>query len=543
MRFLVSASLLGGTLFACALLVGCDSGEPSDGGPTSPSYYTAEVLNPRLIGGTAEVLRIRVSAGGVPLPEGFFIRIEDPDGPWSVERLTDERGEIEFNFYLPTDSRELPYDFEVYRIVAPDQDLELVATSALVMEVDLPVQLEDATAQLRSLTVTWTRNPNPDFARYILERRYELSGSPEWVEIASIDDEGTTSFADETVISGEFYLYRVTLVLDDDYLIVGRQKAYRAGLTATFSEEAREVEFDPFRNLLYVTSYGSPSPDRMSRLTALDPATMEVVRQIQVGTQPNIASGEIELSADGSILYVTVDREATVWLVDPGTFAYEIVDVSEALNHTKPFRITELSPGRAAVGANGINGGTINQSLRPGVALLDVGAGNEVVRIPPPYDDAWSFTSHVRYLASSPDGETLFVTEALSSDRMFRIDLSRTPAVIEQDVATDGVGRMAVTADKIFSSYGTVFDPITLQPIGAIERGHPILSPDHRLVYVLSTGIFLGDGMQRIYDAQSMSLIREVPSRFTSVRDATVSADGTVAYLIERGDVWAVPLD
>ena len=127
--------------------------------------------------------------------------------------------------------------------------------------------------------------------------------------------------------------------------------------------EAGDLAFDAPRNRLYV------SVPLDNEVLAISLETLEVVRRVPAGSLPR----GIDLSHDGSRLFVAIDDAPAIASVDLETFSITRIEVGELFGGSGSYDVVEGRPGRVFVAASTSSGAS--------VAMIKTDEGNEVVRV------------------------------------------------------------------------------------------------------------------------------------------------------------------
>ena len=224
-----------------------------------------------------------------------------------------------------------------------------------------------------------------------------------------------------------------------------------------------------------------------NQLSVIDASTNTVLTTVALTASPS----ELQLSADGTILYVT-ETDGDVHLFDTATNAPDVITPTIAIG-SNPFGLA-LSP----------DGSTLLVGYAGGVRIVDTAtntAGTTVV-----------VGSGPAFMAFTPDGTRAYVSNQASGS-VSVIDIATatatTPLTIPHPVGLvitpDGTGYVSDYDDnRIYT-----FDTATDQLVGAFIPGgsHPhasAVSPDGTFVYIVNQG---GDDTVTVLDATAQPLI------------------------------------
>ncbi|HEY3643839.1 MAG TPA: hypothetical protein VGM16_00760, partial [Gammaproteobacteria bacterium] len=216
----------------------------------------------------------------------------------------------------------------------------------------------------------------------------------------------------------------------------------------------------------------------------------------------------LNLSHDGSTLYVALGATGSVALVDPDTLTVSsTIDVHAALGGMSTYDVAEAQPGILFITGNGAS------SVSTKVARLDVGAGtsttvagNTTIREAP-------------RLAVSPDGNTVYVSDNPSPSSIYVLDATQVTAPVVRNVGSvlGDFGLFTLTPDgaHIIGSFGDqVFATSDLSVLPqTLETGLSAEAPDGKLIYV-NAAHYVSSGFESPVD-----LVLYDPVQFKQVGD------------------------
>ncbi|MBV9122489.1 MAG: hypothetical protein JO112_03875 [Planctomycetes bacterium] len=302
--------------------------------------------------------------------------------------------------------------------------------------------------------------------------------------------------------------------------------------------QAQDLVYDPVRGHLYA-AVGSKAKDKANTVTALDPATGNVVWSLKVGSDPAV----LALSDDASTLWVALDGAAGIQRID--------VDQRQA-GPLVPFRVGFDNVGAETLAAvpgssEAVVASLYTKGVSPrcaGVVVVEKGWARPALSLP-----AYS----VNRLAYSDDAGTLYGLDNESTGALCRLEVTEKgvrrvesyraslPGSYDQDITfADG---------RLYSTRGKVVDAATGILVGTLSAQGPVtVDVLHHRAYFLE-----GDRVQTKIEAfdtttltprSSYSLPRMTSGTYSFVkpRPRLVQVGGTaLAYNAEQ-QVVLVPL-
>jgi DNA-binding beta-propeller fold protein YncE len=229
-----------------------------------------------------------------------------------------------------------------------------------------------------------------------------------------------------------------------------------------------DLEVDTARQQLYVSVPGNNEVDVISA------KTLEVTDRVAFGGERPYG---LDLSLDGSRLFVALNAAGAVGVIDLETMATSEILVDEALGDAHTYDVVEARPNRLYVSAS------------PGSSGF---AWLTVVRLDE-NNAATRFGSIIRAdptFLVSPDMRSLYVGEGFSPNSLYAFDItSDEPTYVHEDVhgSVEGTDRMDISPDgsRIYLSSGQILrsDALT-QAAQVYSSGVPRVSPDGTRLYM-----------------------------------------------------------
>lgn len=239
-----------------------------------------------------------------------------------------------------------------------------------------------------------------------------------------------------------------------------------------------DAELDEERSLLYV------SVPSLNEVVFVSTATFEVVDRVLVGSRPH----GIDLSLDGSKLFVALNQAAAVAVIDLDTLAVREIVVIEGTDNNLTYDVIEGQPDRlfvtAAPGSSGL-ARVAQVRLDQGDAVSTV-ANDRIIRARP-------------RLLRSPDGRFVYVGEGFSPQSLYKLDLDRedAPIILEDDHGSvSGTDLMEINAEgsRIYLSSGQVLRTGSFAQAGRIDAGIARFGVSQDVVYVAEYPDFSSPG-------------------------------------------------
>ncbi len=274
------------------------------------------------------------------------------------------------------------------------------------------------------------------------------------------------------------------------------------------------MEVDVARQRLYVSV-----PSR-NQIVVISTETYEILERVTVGTGPR----GIDISIDGSLLFVALDGGGSVVFLDLETFSFSKVVIGAELNSSRTRDVIEGRPGRVFVSA-------INDRGPSYVVMINRDANNAATRVA----DGRIISSWPVF-ASSPDQVAVYIGEGFSTttDWLYKLDISETPdsgptagRIILRNVfgSVSGTEKLAVSPDGnfIYTGSGQVLRTNSFIQVGRVGRGVPRVSDDGSLVYVAQVPDKIS-----VYETATYSLVGSItiPCRMSSIQAFDILPNG-----------------
>lgn len=269
-------------------------------------------------------------------------------------------------------------------------------------------------------------------------------------------------------------------------LLVPPAHAAPGDILIPLDDEGFDMEYDAARDRLYVSIPNrneivviSGSTSQVVNRIRLDTAALrralgDSVSDVVVGTRPH----GIDISLDGSLLFVALNETSAVAYVDLETLAVSQVVIGAELGDSRTWDVIEGKPNRVFASANPSSSGFAYIAMikrDEGNAASRV-AGERIIRARPTF-------------AASPDGQFLYVGEGFSPNSLYKLDLSSDAApIVLEDVhgSVSGTDQLGVSPDGglIYLGSGQVLQTSDFVQIGLVDSGVPRVSADGSQVYV-----------------------------------------------------------
>lgn len=229
-----------------------------------------------------------------------------------------------------------------------------------------------------------------------------------------------------------------------------------------------DMELDEPRSLLYV------SVPTFNEVVLISTESFEIVDRVLVGSRPQ----GIDLSQDGSRLFVALNQAAAVAVVDLETLDVTEIEVIAGTDNSLVYDVIEAEPDRLFATANPGSGGFARVAqirLDQGNAISRV-ANNRIIRARPRF-------------ALDPNGRFLYVGEGFSPQSLYKLDLSENDAPIvleDQHGSVSGTDIMEVNGDgsRIYLTSGQVLRTGSFAQAGRVDAGIARFGLSQDIVYV-----------------------------------------------------------
>lgn len=231
--------------------------------------------------------------------------------------------------------------------------------------------------------------------------------------------------------------------------------------TATLSSAGHDLIVDRARAIAYVSL---PETDRV---VSIDLNSMSVLREDVVGSQPR----GMELSVDGSELYVALSGAGSVAIMDLENHSVRAIDVSEQLNGLAAWDVIEPVAGKVLVSADSVPGPTY-------IALIERGLLVRKRRVA----DGHLVLADTGF-AESFDGNAVYLAQRIASNALYKLDATQDgmPIVLEGhrgSVSETKFLEISPDGRRVYTHSGLVLDAASFEEIGEIEEGPMAISSD-----------------------------------------------------------------
>jgi hypothetical protein len=265
---------------------------------------------------------------------------------------------------------------------------------------------------------------------------------------------------------------------------------------------------DDSRSLVYVSI---PSTNQVLAISTL---SFAVVGQMSPGGNPH----GIDISGDGSTLYVALSGAGSVAVVDLGTFTLSsTLNVGSQLGHPSTWDVAEGMPGEVFVSANPGSGGFayITRIDRNNGNQATRVAGNRIIRAGPT-------------MRTSPDRTALYIGEGFSPNSLYRLDITQPTAPLVLEDNHGSVSGTQYTAlhplgDRIFLSSGQVLSTGSFNQLGTIGGGYSAISRDGSWAFAVPTSFGQGPDRVEVYDTTSLALAQTITLQCPTTAVAAVA--------------------
>lgn len=224
-----------------------------------------------------------------------------------------------------------------------------------------------------------------------------------------------------------------------------------------------DMEFDSVRQRLYVSI-----PDlNLIKIISLD--TFTVTNSVVVSDSPH----GIDMSPDGSTLYVALNQSGTVAVLNLDTLDLTEIVIAVELDTSKVYDVIAPVPGLVFASGNPGSSGLAY------IVQIDTANGNQVSR-----------AASSRIIRSNPffaarsTPQFLYVGEGFSPNSVYKLDISQagTPLVLEDHHGSivSGSHHLDVSLDgsRLLLASGQILDTDTLTQSGSVGAGVSIFSSD-----------------------------------------------------------------
>ncbi|MCZ6522263.1 MAG: hypothetical protein O7A68_00135 [Alphaproteobacteria bacterium] len=264
-----------------------------------------------------------------------------------------------------------------------------------------------------------------------------------------------------------------------------------------------DMEFDDARQRLYVTV---PS---FNEVVVISTESFSIVDRIIVGSRPH----GIDLSIDGSQLFVALNQAGAVVVLDPDTSDMTEIVVADVLGSSLAHDVVEGKANRVFVSANPGSGGfawIAMIKLDEGNASVRV-ANNRIIRANPVFED-------------SPDHRFLYIGEGFSPNSLYKLDLDQEDAPIVLEDAhgsVSGTDHLEVNPDgsRIYLTFGQVLRTGSFIQAGLVGSGIAQFGDSLDVVFVANEPDLL-----EVYDTTSFLKVDEMilPCSFNNIEQMVI---------------------
>lgn len=269
-----------------------------------------------------------------------------------------------------------------------------------------------------------------------------------------------------------------------------------------------DMAVDDSRALIYVSV---PTANEVVAISAL---SFQVVGTMSPGNNPR----GIDISGDGSTLYVALNGAGSVAVVDLGTFTLaDTINIGTLLDHPTTWDVAEGMPGEVFVSANPSSGGfayIVRIDRNNGNSAARV-ASNRIIRAGPT-------------LRVSTDRQAMYVGEGFSPNSLYKLDITQpsAPIVLEDNHGSvSGTQHTALTptGDAVFLSSGQVLNTASFNQLGSIASGRSAISRSGLYAFVVPTTFSTGPDRIEVFGTTSLSLQQTIPLPCPASSVATVA--------------------
>ena len=237
-----------------------------------------------------------------------------------------------------------------------------------------------------------------------------------------------------------------------------------ATLDVALDVDGAEMEFDPFRSVVYV------SQPEIDEIAVVSLRTLRQIDRLSVELRPR----GIDLSHDGTRLFVAQSQALSAAILDLETRDVTTVNLSDGfVAGDTVWDIAELRPEKLFVSGRGVvtvhldEGNRLDPALNPLTGCLPV-------------------------LAEGADGRFLYVGECFNPNSLYKLDtlVAGAPVVLEDDHGSvSGTSHLEVSPDgsRIYLASGQVLRTESFFQLTQIEAGIPRFGDREDVVYVATS--------------------------------------------------------
>ncbi len=292
-----------------------------------------------------------------------------------------------------------------------------------------------------------------------------------------------------------------------------------------------DMEVDAARQRLYI------SVPSLNQVVVISTETYEIIERVTVGTEPR----GIDISIDGSLLFVALGGSSSVVFLDLETFNFSQVEIGTELGSPHTWDVIEGRPRRVFVSPDRSSGGVAY------IVMIDRDANNAAIRVA---DGRYYWNRPI--FASSPDRAAVYVGEwRFHPNSLYKLDISDDPVsgttvgpvIRENDHGSvSGTHELAVSPDGniIHTASGQALRTDSFIQVGKVGAGVPRISDDGSLVYVAQAPDTIS-----VYETTTYALVGSVttPCSMDSIHAFDILPNGA-DYVIQADDIVCTgPLD
>lgn len=290
-----------------------------------------------------------------------------------------------------------------------------------------------------------------------------------------------------------------------------------------------DLELDTLRNLAYVSL-----PTR-NEVAVISTDSGKILRRVVVGSRPR----GIDISLDGSKLYVALNGAGAIAVVDLTSYAVGEIVIGDSLGSSSAWDVVEARPNRLFASANPGSSGfawIVQVATDAGNAHWRV-AGYSIIRADPE-------------LVKSVDGTTLYVGEGFSPNSLYRLNLldPLAPIVLEdQHGAVSGTDRMSLSRDgtRIYLRSGQVLRTESFIQAGVVSSGIPAVSADGQRLFVAgcrTTDYTCADNIVEVFSTQTFLPVDTLPFHGQAPSRLRLSRDERVLWVLSDDQLHLVDI-
>ena len=290
-----------------------------------------------------------------------------------------------------------------------------------------------------------------------------------------------------------------------------------------------DLELDTLRNLAYVSL-----PTR-NEVAVISTVSGTIIRRVVVGSGPR----GIDISLDGSKLYVALNGAGAIAVVDLASYSVGEIVIGDSLGSSSAWDVVEARPNRLFASANPGSSGfawIVQVATDAGNAYWRV-AGHTIIRAGPE-------------LVKAVDGTTLYVGEGFSPNSLYRLNLldPLAPIVLEdQHGAVSGTDRMSLSRDgtRIYLRSGQVLRTESFIQAGVVSSGIPQVSADGQRLFVAgcrTTDYTCADNIVEVFSTQTFLPVDTLPFHGQAPSRLRLSRDERALWVLSDDQLFLVDI-